>query len=153
MQLLVCSSLLLLLHLPMTNLDLTCNNPQSNGIDGDIDTCKTRRSRRNVEPIDWGSPNMTTFGPENKQGKSVLTDGTFHRVVLMGLSLILLHIAMWIAMEEMSTVEEDTIEQKCFHWEIDNWSNLPPEARGPVFQVGGHEWYILLWCVYVFHSC
>lgn len=63
----------------MTNLNLTCNNTQPIGIDGDIDTGKPRRSRRNVEPIDWGSANMTTLGPENKQqGKSILTDGTFH---------------------------------------------------------------------------
>ncbi|CDH52083.1 cysteine proteinase [Lichtheimia corymbifera JMRC:FSU:9682] len=111
----------------MTNLNLTCNNTQPIGIDGDIDTGKPRRSRRNVEPIDWGSANMTTLGPENKQqAKSILTDAT------------------WIAMEEMSPVEEDTIEQKCFHWEIDNWSNLPHEARGPVFEAGGHEWNLLL---------
>lgn len=74
----------------------------------------------------------------------------------MGVSLILilLHwicIDQWIAMEEMTLVEEDTIEQKCFHWEIDNWSNLPLEARGPVFEAGGHEWYYdYALCVYVF---
>lgn len=51
-----------------------------------------------------------------------------------------LYVAMSIAEERMSPLKQKTIEQKCFHWEIDNWSQLSHEERGPVCQVGGFQW-------------
>ena len=69
----------------------------------------------------------------------------------MIISLTLLYdIAMWIAMEAIPTLKEETIEQKCFHWEIDHWSKLSYEERGPVCQVGDSQWYVYsALCIYL----
>ncbi|KAI8373084.1 cysteine proteinase [Radiomyces spectabilis] len=44
----------------------------------------------------------------------------------------------------MNPVNEEVIDLKCFHWDIDNWSTLPNRVQGPVFEAGGHKWNILL---------
>lgn len=35
------------------------------------------------------------------------------------------------------------VESEAVHtWELENWRNLPRRARGPIFECGGHPWYV-----------
>ncbi|KAI7885334.1 cysteine proteinase [Lichtheimia hyalospora FSU 10163] len=110
----------------MTNLNLAHDTMRNNGIDNDNDACELLKESCPPWRTVGGLTSTTSFGPENKGAKSILTD------------------AMWIAMEDIPTLKEETIEQKCFHWEIDHWSKLSYEERGPVCQVGGSQWNLLL---------
>ncbi|KAI8331821.1 hypothetical protein EDC96DRAFT_548710 [Choanephora cucurbitarum] len=49
-----------------------------------------------------------------------------------------------IANKELQPLEEEIIETKCFHWDIEHWSQLDQRVIGPVMQAGGHDWNILL---------
>ncbi|RCI04918.1 hypothetical protein CU098_011576 [Rhizopus stolonifer] len=50
----------------------------------------------------------------------------------------------YIANKELAPLEEDIIETKCFHWDIEHWSQLDQRVIGPVMKAGGHDWNILL---------
>lgn len=45
-----------------------------------------------------------------------------------------------IAEKELAPLEEETVETKVFHWNIENYKDLPERVQGPVFEVGGHKW-------------
>ncbi len=36
----------------------------------------------------------------------------------------------------------ETESETVHTWELEDWRNLPRKARGPVFECGGHPWYV-----------
>ena len=36
----------------------------------------------------------------------------------------------------------ETDSETVHTWEIEGWRNLPRKARGPIFECGGHPWYV-----------
>lgn len=36
----------------------------------------------------------------------------------------------------------ETESETVHTWEIEDWRNLPKKARGPIFECGGHPWYV-----------
>ena len=36
----------------------------------------------------------------------------------------------------------ETNSETVHTWEIEGWRNLPRKARGPIFECGGHPWYV-----------
>ncbi|EIE78602.1 hypothetical protein RO3G_03306 [Rhizopus delemar RA 99-880] len=40
--------------------------------------------------------------------------------------------------------ELEQIDLQVHHWEIKDWSTLDQRTHGPIFEVGGHKWRILL---------
>ncbi|ORX62673.1 cysteine proteinase [Hesseltinella vesiculosa] len=49
-----------------------------------------------------------------------------------------------VAEKELLAIDEEVLEFKVFHWEISDWNALPDRIQGPVFEVGGHRWNVLL---------
>ncbi|KAI8337200.1 hypothetical protein BC941DRAFT_427009 [Chlamydoabsidia padenii] len=49
-----------------------------------------------------------------------------------------------IVNKELSQIDEQVLGLDCQQWEITNWSGLPERVQGPVFEVGGHCWNVLL---------
>ena len=41
---------------------------------------------------------------------------------------------------EIQDLETDS--ETVHTWEIEGWRNLPRKARGPIFECGGHPWYV-----------
>lgn len=38
--------------------------------------------------------------------------------------------------------DQETETESVFTWKIENWRNLPKKERGPIFQCGGHPWWV-----------
>lgn len=36
----------------------------------------------------------------------------------------------------------ETQSEATHTWTIDDWRSLPRKARGPIFECGGHPWYV-----------
>ncbi|KAI9256173.1 hypothetical protein BY458DRAFT_519583 [Sporodiniella umbellata] len=49
-----------------------------------------------------------------------------------------------IAKRDMPSLSEKTTDFKCVHWDVTNWSQLENRVLGPTFEVGGHEWNVLM---------
>ncbi|CAO3579210.1 unnamed protein product [Absidia cylindrospora] len=49
-----------------------------------------------------------------------------------------------IANKEFTPVDEEVLGIDCQQWEISDWAGLPERVQGPVFEVGGYRWNVLL---------
>ncbi|KAI9485995.1 MAG: hypothetical protein EXX96DRAFT_547274 [Benjaminiella poitrasii] len=49
-----------------------------------------------------------------------------------------------IANRELQAIEQEIIDTKCFHWEIQDWNNLEHRCTGPMMKAGELDWNILL---------
>lgn len=41
---------------------------------------------------------------------------------------------------DLGPIDQEIIETKCFHWNIESWSALENRTTGPIMKVGGHDW-------------
>jgi len=46
-----------------------------------------------------------------------------------------------IANKELHPIDNEIIETKCEHWDIQGWSKLDTRTIGPIMKVGDHDWY------------
>ncbi|KAI8149390.1 hypothetical protein BJV82DRAFT_587918 [Fennellomyces sp. T-0311] len=49
-----------------------------------------------------------------------------------------------IGAELLKSANEECLEFKCVHWDIEMWWDLPDRVEGPKFEAGGHQWNMVL---------